>query len=194
MDPLNLSARTTALVLIDMQKGILAAKTAPHSTGQIIGNAVSLAQSLHAAGGLLVRVHVGVASNFADAPAQPVDKPAEMPSEGLPPDFSEFAPEIAALPADVTILKRQWGAFYGTELDLQLRRRGVTTVILAGLTTSFGVETTVREGWQHNYAVVVAEDACTDTDASLHRSSVQNILPHIARVRQTREIIAALAH
>ena len=115
-----------------------------------------------------------------------------MPPGGLPPDWAEFAPEIAALPAEVEITKRQWGAFHGTELDLQLRRRGVTTIILGGLATNMGVESTAREAWQSHYAVVVAEDACTGLTADLHRFSVENILPLIARVRSTRQIMAAI--
>ncbi|MGO9757626.1 MAG: isochorismatase family protein, partial [Roseiarcus sp.] len=92
----------------------------------------------------------------------------------------------------IVITKRQWGAFYGTELDLQLRRRGIGTVVLAGVATNFGVESTAREAWQHNYAVVVAEDAVTSLSEELHRFSIDKILPRIARVRSTAEIVGAL--
>ena len=61
-------------------------------------------------------------------------------SDGLPADWADFAPEIGSLRADIVITKRHWGAFYGTELDLQLRRRGVNTIVLAGVATNFGVE------------------------------------------------------
>ena len=108
-------------------------------------------------------------------------------------DFAEFPPEIAAIPADLTITKRQWSAFFGTELDLQLRRRGITTVVLGGIATNFGIESTARDAWFQNYAVVVAEDAASSLDAELHRFSIEKILPRLARVRSTAEIVAALA-
>jgi nicotinamidase-related amidase len=123
---------------------------------------------------------------------QPVDAPMPAPPGGIPADWADFAPEIAALRAGVIITKRQWGAFHGTELDLQLRRRGITTIVLGGIATNFGVESTAREAWQHAYAVVVAEDACTSMDADMHQFSVGKILPRLARVRTTDEVLAAL--
>lgn len=192
MPELHLDPRATALVLIDMQKSILSMATAPHSASMIVREAACLGRCLHWHGGTVVRVRVAYASTYADKLNQPIDRPDMVPPDGLPPDWAEFAPEIKALPADVEITKRQWGAFYGTELDLQLRRRGVTTIILGGLVTNMGVESTAREVWEHHYAVVVAEDACTGLTADLHRFSVENILPHIARVRSTRQVVAAL--
>jgi nicotinamidase-related amidase len=123
---------------------------------------------------------------------QPVDASMPLPPGGFPAEFSEWAPEIAALNADVIITKRQWGAFHGTELDLQLRRRGINTIVLGGIATNFGVESTAREAWQHNYAVIIAEDACTSMSAEMHQFSIENILPRLARVRSTNEILEAL--
>ena len=115
-----------------------------------------------------------------------------VPPGGLPADWAELVPEIAALGAEVVITKRQWGAFYGTELDLQLRRRGVTTILLAGIATNFGVESTAREAWQHGYDVVVVEDACTSVDAAMHGFAIEKILPRVSRIRSTADVIAAL--
>src|SRR5262249_51459503 len=106
---------------------------------------------------------------------------------------AEFVPEISALNSEVVITKRQWGAFHGTELDLQLRRRGIDTIVLVGIATNFGVESTAREAWQHGYSVIVAEDACTSMSADMHAFSVEKILPRISRVRSTEEVAAALA-
>src|SRR5476649_479225 len=97
----------------------------------------------------------------------------QRPPGGLPAGWSDFAPEIAALSCALEITKRQWSAFHGTELDLQLRRRGITTVVLGGIATNFGVESTARDAWQHNYAVVIAEDAMSSMDAELHRLAVE---------------------
>ena len=106
-------------------------------------------------------------------------------------ELSEIVPQIMSLPHDIIITKRQWGAFYGSELDLQLRRRGIDTLILGGIATNFGVESTAREAWQHNYGVVVAEDACSSI-GDLHQFSIEKIMPRLARIRSTAEILAAL--
>jgi nicotinamidase-related amidase len=187
---LTLNPRTTALVLIDLQKGILGRPLVPHAVSQVVENAAAIGRKLTESGGTIALVNV--AFTGADRLAQPVDAPWPMPPGGLPPDFSEFVPEIAALRADVRITKRQWGAFHGTELDLQFRRRGIDTIILGGVATNFGVESTAREAWQHNYAVILAEDACSSMDAESHRFSIEKIMPRIARVRSTAGILEGL--
>ena len=183
----DLDPRTTALVLIDLQMGILCRRTAPHSAAEVLERAVALARRFRAAGAQVVAVNVAFAPDGADRLSQPVDAAAPAPAGGLPADWADLAPEVAAL-ATLRITKRQWGAFHGTELDLQLRRRGITGIVLAGIATNFGVEATAREAWQHGYAVVVAEDACSGTEEEMHAFAVARILPRLARVRQAAEI------
>jgi nicotinamidase-related amidase len=190
---LELDPRRAAVVLIDFQKGTLAMPLQPHSGAEITANAVRLAEACAAAGGLVVRIRIDFSPGYIDRLQQPVDMPIRLPPGNPPADFAEFPPEIAAIPSDLTITKRQWSAFFGTELDLQLRRRGIATVILGGIATNFGVESTARDAWYQNYSVVVAEDATSSLDAELHRFSIEKILPRLTRVRATAEIIAALA-
>jgi nicotinamidase-related amidase len=163
---------------------------APHSGDQIVANAAALARRFGEVGATVVLTHV--AFSGADRLKQPVDLPMPVPPGGLPYEWSEFAPEIETMRADVVITKRQWSAFYGTELDLQLRRRRINTIVLGGIVTNFGVESTARDAWQNNYAVIVAEDACTSIDADLHKFSMEKILPRVARVRSTEEVLSAL--
>src|SRR5699024_5380417 len=127
----------------------------------VIENSVKIGRACNAAGLFVVPVRVMFAPDGADRLQQPVDAPMMMPPGGLPPDWGDLTEEVAALRSEILITKRQWGAFHGTELDLQLRRRGITTIILCGIATNFGVEQTAREAWQSGYAVVVPEDACT---------------------------------
>jgi nicotinamidase-related amidase len=190
---LGLDPRATALVLIDLQQGILALPLAPHGGAEVVGRAAGLGRRFAELGALVVPVRVAFSPGHADRPGQPVDQPMAVLAGGLPAGWSDLAPEIAALSAPVVVTKRQWGAFHGTELDLQLRRRGISTIVLGGIATNFGVESTAREAWQHNYAVVVAEDACTSLDAGMHRFSIEKILPRVARVRSAAEIMTALA-
>ena len=84
------------------------------------------------------------------------------------------------------------GRLFGTELDLQLRRRGFDTIVLTGVATNFGVEQTAREAWQLGYSVVVAEDATSSISEAAHRFAVETILPRVSRVRSTETILAAL--
>lgn len=189
---LSLDPRTTALVLIDVQQGTLSMPLAPYDARQIIDNTARLGRHFEQTGGTVVLVRVAFAKDSVDRLQQAVDATMATPPGGLPANWSELAPEIASLRADVLITKRQWSAFYGTELDLQLRRRGVNTIVLGGIATNFGVESTAREAWQHNYAVVVAEDATTSVNADMHHFSTKMILPRVSRVRSTEEIISAL--
>lgn len=189
---LTLDARTCALVIIDLQRGIVARETAPHAASTVIANSARLGRKCKEAGGLIVPVHVSFSPSGADRLQQPVDAGMVVPPGGFPADWPELVPEIAALDAEVVITKRQWGAFYGTELDMQLRRRGIRTILLTGISTNFGVEGTAREAWQHGYEVVVIEDACASAEAAMHQFAIEKILPRISRVRSTVEVLAAL--
>ena len=190
---ITLDPRTCALVLIDLQKGILGRPLAPHDAAKVVENSVALGRGLKEAGGIVVLVRVAFANDYADRSNQEVDEPSPMPPGGMPAEWSEFVPEIDSLQADVVITKRQWSAFYGTELDLQLRRRGIKTIVLGGVATHVGVDSTARDAWQHNYSVVIAEDACASMGADLHQFSVEKVLRRVARVRSTAEILAGFS-
>ena len=190
---LELNPRTTALALIDLQVGILGMPLAPHDKATVVTNAAKLGTALAAAGGTICLVHVGFSADNRDRLMQPVDQPNPPPPPGgMPAGWSDFVPEIDALRKDVVIMKRNWGAFHGTELDLQLRRRGMNTIILCGVSTNIGVEQTAREAFQHNYAIVLAEDACASSSAEMHAFSIGKIMPRLTRVRPTAEILAAI--
>lgn len=185
---LSLDPRTTALVLVDLQNGVFGRTLAPRSGGEALAVGKKLAGRVRTAGAKVVLVRVAFAEDFADAPGQAVDQPMPRPPGGLRPEWADLA-EGLAQPDDILITKRQWGAFYGTELDLQLRRRGVSTIVLGGVATNFGVESTAREAWEHGYDVVLAEDACASVSAELHAAAIQHIFPRIARVVQSADIV-----
>lgn len=181
--------KTTALISIDLQAFILNRPLAPHAARTVIDNTVAIANKLKAEGGTTVFVTVGFSSDYADAVNQPVDETMTLPAGGLPPEAVAPPPEIAALTPDVAVTKRNWSAFYGTDLDLQLRRRGIRTVILTGVATNFGVEGTVRDAQAHNYAVIVAEDASTTFSEEMHAFACTKVLPRLSRIRSTAEIL-----
>ncbi|MFJ8159320.1 hydrolase [Streptomyces sp. NPDC096136] len=178
----------TALVLIDLQQGILALPTA-RPADEVLARGIALAEAFRAHKLPVVLVNVAWSPDGGDLPTTDVDRPG--PATAPPAAFSEIPAELAAL-GDVTVTKRHWGAFTGTELDLQLRRRGVHRIVLAGISTSVGVESTARTAWEHSYGLVFAEDATADLDAASHAHSFEKIFPRIGRVSSTAEIIAAL--
>jgi len=188
--PLNLDAATTALVLIDLQQGILPYAKAPYDSAAVLANAVPLAAAFRAAKAPVVLVKVGFSADGGDVLKAIVDAP--NPPGAPPSNWLDDAPELPAQPGDIHILKRQWGAFHGTELDLQLRRRGIRTIVLAGIATSIGVESTARNAWELGYDIVFAEDATSGPDAGTHANSFEKIFPRIGRVRRTADVLAAL--
>ncbi|MGA2888497.1 MAG: hydrolase [Terracidiphilus sp.] len=189
---LTLEPRRTAIVVIDLQKGIAGLPGgAPHSKSAVIANSARLLSAARAVGAQPILVHVGGALDGADRVHTKTDQTWRSPGP-LPPDWSELIPELDCQPGDVVILKRQWGAFYGTDLDLQLRRRNLTTIILCGIATEFGVESTARDAFERNYELIFAEDAMTGSTAESHANSVERIFPRMGRVRATDEILAAL--
>ncbi len=115
-----------------------------------------------------------------------------MGGHSLPDNWWTYPAALGKKESDIEVTKRQWGAFYGTDLELQLRRRGIDTIILCGISTNIGVESTARNAWEQGFNLVVVEDACSAADAEQHRGSMTNIFPRIGRVRTTDEILAAL--
>jgi nicotinamidase-related amidase len=190
---MNLTPGRTALVAIDLQHGIVAHATAPHAAATVVDRTRAIADALVAAGGTLVLVTVDFHPGFADALSQPTDVTTARSADGPPADYARIVPAFETATGALRIVKRQWGGFHGTELDLQLRRRGIDTIILTGIATHMGVESTARAAWEHGYALVLAEDAMASFTEAMHRSPVENVFPRLGRVRQTAEIVAALA-
>lgn len=110
-----------------------------------------------------------------------------------PVNWDTIVDDLAGHPDDIVVTKRNWGAFYGTDLDLQLRRRGVTQIVLGGIATSIGVESTARAAHEHGYHVTCAIDAMSDRDPEMHRNSVERLFPRLGETGTTAEIIELLA-
>ncbi|MFZ4833701.1 hydrolase [Rouxiella sp. Mn2063] len=187
---LELDPKTTALVLIDLQKGILPYAGGPNTAQQVLDRSTELKARFNKLGAPVFLVRVGWSADFAEALKQPVDAP--NPGHALPENWWEFPEQLNVTDKDINIIKRQWGAFFGTDLDLQLRRRGITTIVLTGISTNIGVESTARNAWEHGYQLVLAEDACSAGHPDHHEASVKYIFPRISRVRSTAEVLAAL--
>ena len=187
---LQLNAKTAALVVIDLQEGILPFAGGPHSASDVVARAARLAAKFRASGSPVVMVRVGWSADYAEALKQPVDAPT--PAQALPDNWWHYPQALDKAESDLEVTKRQWGAFYGTELDQLLRRRHIKTLVLGGIVTNFGVESTARAAYDRGYALVFAEDAMSGLTAEAHEFACRNTFRVMGRVRSTRELIDML--
>ncbi len=187
---LTLNSKETALVLIDLEHGIVSRQLAPHSGTEVVERCASLAKKMRSVGATVVYVHVLLNETLtADA-----DKPQPRPPLPPPVEASELVPEAGFQPGkDVLITKRQWDAFYATNLEQVLRRQGIRTIILGGIATNFGVESTARSAQARGYNLVFAHDAMSSMSAEMHEFATKTLFPIIGKVRSTAEILEALS-
>ncbi|ONH32952.1 isochorismatase family protein [Pseudofrankia asymbiotica] len=183
----------TALVVIDLQKGVASRSTVPHPAGEVVTQTVALADAFRAASLPVVLVRVSFAADGADTPPGRTDAGRGMAATPRPAGWDEIVDELAGHPKDVVVTKRNWGAFHGTELDVILRRRGITQIVLTGVATSIGVESTARAAHEHGYHVTLATDAMADMSAESHEHSIRVIFPRLGETATTAEILELLA-
>jgi nicotinamidase-related amidase len=190
---LSLDPTRTALVLIDLQNRVTALPTAPHTSAEVVARSAQLAASCRKAGVPVVLVTVEFRPDGKDRLTLPTDV-VGFGGSGSPPSPSDslVVADLGSDPTDIRVIKHQWGAFYGTDLDLQLRRRGIDTIVLGGIATNFGVESTGRDAWERNFRVVFVEDAMASMAAPAHEFAVKTIFPRIGRVRTTAQVLEAL--
>jgi nicotinamidase-related amidase len=180
----------TALVVIDIQKGIVAmgGKLEPYTANQVIVNVSKLVRRFRELGMPVFLVRV-TSIDGKDMLRPRTDQQVQWSSGQRPADWAEFVEEIRPTEKDIVITKRQWGAFYGTELDLQLRRRGIDTIVLCGVSTNIGVETTAREAYQRGYNQVFVIDAMAASGRDEHEATLKFIFPRIGLLRTTDQIL-----
>jgi nicotinamidase-related amidase len=173
----------TALVIIDLQKGIVRYPTV-HPIGEVVERARSLAGAFRHRG--LPVVLVNVAGGAPGRTEQP------RPSQPFPAGWTDLIPELDRQPGDIVATKRTWGAFASTDLEARLKALGVTQVVVAGVATGTGVEATARQAYEHGFNVTLAIDAMTDTRPEAHAYSIAHVFPRLGETGTTEEIIDLL--
>jgi nicotinamidase-related amidase len=158
----------------------------------VVKNTAALAEAFRKNGMPVFLVRVASSADGKDALHPIVDAP--MPAQVPPPDWADMVPEVGPKQGDFVITKHQWGAFYGTELDLEFRRRGLATIVLCGISTNIGIESTARFAYEYGYNQIFAEDAMSAMSIEEHMFTVTRIFPRIGLVRKTKEILADLLH
>lgn len=175
--------RRTALIVVDLQKGI-ASIPSVHPMADVVKNASSLAAAFRRHGLPVILVNVAGGAPGRTEQAQHLGD--------LPADWADLLPELHQQPQDHLVTKRTWGAFTGTDLEGHLRGKGVTQVVLCGVATSIGVESTARHAYELGLNVTLAVDAMTDMNADAHADSVAWIFPRLGETGATQEIIDLL--
>jgi nicotinamidase-related amidase len=173
----------SALIVIDLQKGFISLPTV-HLFGDIVGNAAALADAFRRA-----RLPVVLVNVDGSAPGRTETR---QRSTDLPAGWSDLVPELNRQPQDHVVTKRTRGAFTNTGLEMHLKNQGVTQVVISGVSTSAGVESTARHASELGFHVVLAIDAMTDIDADVHHNSVTRIFPKLGETGTTAEIIGLL--
>ena len=174
----------TALIVIDLQKLIVGLPTA-HPMSGILASTAELLQAFRRRGLPVVLVNA-----TGGAPGR---TEAKWNMQNLPPDWADLAPELNAQPSDLLISKKTWGAFTNTDLAARLKALGVTQVVVGGVATSLGVESTARYAHELGFHVTLATDAMTDMSREAHDNSVTRIFPRLGETGTTKEILALLA-
>lgn len=190
MSILSIDKEKTALVVIDLQKGIVGRQVAPYPSEVVVKNAAAIADAFRSVGMPVFLVRVTPSPDGKDALHPVIDSPMQMPAFAA--DWAEIVPEMGPKPGDFVITKHQWGAFYGTELDLEFRRRGITTMVLCGISTNIGVESTARFAYEYGYNQIFAEDAMAAFTTDEHAFVVTKTFPRMGLVRKTQEIITCV--
>jgi nicotinamidase-related amidase len=169
-----------ALLVVDLQKGLAGLPTA-HPMHDVVGNAVTLLDTFRRQGLPVVLINVdGRAPGRCER---------SFSTQALPAGWTELLPELNRQPSDHTATKRTWGAFTNTDLEAHLRGRGVTQVVVSGVSTSSGVESTARQAHELGFNVALAVDAMTDMNADAHHNSVTRIFPKLGETGTTRDIL-----
>jgi nicotinamidase-related amidase len=173
----------TALVIVDLQNGVIALPTA-HPIAEVVKQASALTDAFrrHNLPIVLVNVAGGASGRTEQAPRV----------RDFPAGWTDLIPELNQQPSDHTVTKRTWGAFPNTGLDAYLKSLNVTQIVLAGVATSIGVESTARQAYESGYHVTLAIDAMTDMNPDAHINSTTRIFPRLGETGATQEIITLL--
>ena len=174
----------TALIIVDLQKGIVGLPLV-HSIAEVLDRNRVLAEAFRARALPVVLVNVtGAAPGRTEQPRFDMD--------ALPADFADLVPELGRQPNDIVVTKRTWGAFASTDLGNQLKTLGVTQVVVTGVATGTGVESTARQAYEQGFNVTLAIDAMTDRSQEAHDYSVGKVFPRLGETGSTDDVLALL--
>ena len=181
--PISVLDDKTALIVVDLQNGILALPTC-HETDSVVTKSCQLIDAFRQKQQPVVLV------NVEGAPAGRNEQASSH--ESLPDDWAQLDTRLNVQPSDHLVTKKTWGAFTDTDLHAYLQTNNVTQVVIVGVATSIGVESTARQAWELGYNVTIATDAMTDLDLNTHNNSINLIFPRLAETGSTDDVLNLL--
>ncbi|OPB00317.1 hydrolase [Pseudomonas fluorescens] len=174
---------TTALIIVDLQHGIIDYPFI-HPVKEVIERSRVLLDAFRKRGLPVVLVNVtGIAPGRTERPRR---------SNVFPPGWADLIPELNQQPGDLLVTKRSWGAFANTDLESQLKALNVTQVVITGVATGTGVESTARQAYEAGFNVTLAIDAMTDASPEAHAYSLHNVFPKLGESGTAQAIIELL--
>lgn len=182
--PLTALDPQTALIVVDLQQGIVGLQSI-HPMAEVIGRTRSLLDAFRRNGLPVVLVNVA-----GGAPGR-TEQPRRF--QTLPEGWTELIPELDPQPGDILVTKRTWGAFANTDLETRLKQKGVTQVVVTGVATGTGVESTARQAYEQGFNVTLAIDAMTDVRPEAHAFSLTHVFPRLGETGTTQQILDLLA-
>jgi nicotinamidase-related amidase len=182
----SIEHRSTALLVIDLQ-GSLSQQTYPRTTDDVVASATGLIAAARESGVMVIHVRAGNEPDGQDWIFAETDD--DRPRRVWGPEDMLIDSRVEPREGDLVITKRQWGSFYDSGLELQLRRRGLDTLILCGIATNFAVESTARDGWERGFRLLFAEDAMAGLAPGDHEFAVARIFPRLGRILSTASLI-----
>jgi len=180
----------TAFISIDMQNGVASHDSVPNSAEEVIARVSDIVDAARIGGALVIYVRTSFLPDESDAlhPKMDVSRPTRPVR---PEGWDQIVPQLNPSPTEPVVVKRSFDAFYGSELDLELRRHGIDTIVLAGISTHLGVEGTARSAYNMGYDMIVVEDAMGAAKLEAHEGSLKNVFPYIGRVRTVAQVVEA---
>ena len=174
----------TALIVVDLQQGVAGVPTVP-PVNEVVARANELIGAFRRHGLPIVLVVV------AGSPPGRTDHGSRR-SGPVPDGYADLIPDLAAAPDDYRVTKYARSAFAGTNLADHLRSRAITQVVLTGVATSSGVESTARSAHDEGFNVTVAVDAMADSRPDDHDYAITHVFPRIGETGTTAQIIELL--
>jgi nicotinamidase-related amidase len=181
--PLTTLDPKTALIVVDLQKGLIHSPFL-HPVAGIIERTCALLDAFRQRDLPVVLVNVA-----GGAPGR-TEQPRRFST--LPEGFSDLIPELDRQDSDMVVTKRTWGAFASTDLEAQLKANRVTQVVVTGVATGTAVEATARQAYDQGFNVTHALDAMTDVRPGAHEYCLRSVFPRLGETGSTLDILNLL--
>jgi nicotinamidase-related amidase len=196
-EPLDIQPRTSALIVLDLQRIIVEGSAGPPTAAEkeaLLSRNARLIAGARRAGMRVIYVRNGFRKGYPEVSSRnkafsSIRERDRFPDDG---EGSQIHPAVAPDPDDVVITKHRVSAFYGTELDMILRSNGIDTLVLAGIATSRVVLSTLRYAADADYSLCVAHDCCSDSDPDVHELLVKKVFVRAGTVATSDQILAEL--